>query len=326
MDVAIAESLKKDNLDFNQIQATSKVIDTLPFSSKNKFFASLRESSDGLNTQRIIYVKGAPEKIIESCDKIQTRMGVQDFEVLTKYRFFDIFKKEQSSDSRFLAFAYKKTNMNSLPEEPQNILNDLIFVSLISFSDPIKKNAKRVIDEIKQMGTDVIMVTGDSKEIAYDIAIKTGIITKDYNNVTVIDGDKMKKMTEKELYLATKKTKVFARVSPSEKLKLANAMISGGRTIAMTGDGVNDVLALSKADIGISFKGASEAAQETASLVLMKNDFKIITEAIKEGRNIIENIKKTVIYLLSSSFTEIIVISGALIIGGPLPFLTVHIL
>ena len=202
------------------------------------------------------------------------------------------------------------------------------FVALISFDDPIKKNIKEVISEIKEMGTDVIMVTGDSKEIAYEVSLKTGIIGKEQekNKLKVIEGSQIKEMTEMELFKSTKTTKIFARVNPEDKLKLANAMIAGGRTIAMTGDGVNDVLALSKADIGISFKNATEAAKETASLVLIDNDFRIITHAIKEGRNIIENIRKTVIYLLSSSFTEIIVIAGALIIGGPLPFLTAHIL
>ncbi len=329
MDVAIAKSLKKDNIDFNAIQSENIVLDELPFNSKNKFYISLREDFDGISKNKTIYIKGAPEKILEKCNKIQTKSGVIDFNIMTKYKFFEFFKRKQSVNSRFLALAYRKTHLDFISKDTENVLDDLVFVSLIYFNDPLKKNIKDTISEIKSMGTDVIMVTGDSKEIAYEISEKTGLINKEeYASLKekVIEGTQMKKMSEDEIYEASKKTKIFARVDPEDKLKLANAMIKGGRTIAMTGDGVNDVLALSKADIGISFKNASAAAQETASLVLINNDFKIITEAVKEGRNIIENIRKTVIYLLSSSFTEIIVIAGALIIGGPLPFLTGQIL
>ena len=317
MDIAIAHKLldttyfdpKDVQREFTNMYTTLKV---LPFSSENKFFARLVESKK--TQERFVFVKGAPEIILAAASNLSDEQRIE---------YKNILDNEQGVESRFLGFGYKQILDHNISELELN-LSDIHFTGFASFLDPIKKSVEEVLDHVKKMDLNLIMITGDSKEVAMAVAQKTGLVHGD--DMLCLEGSDIQDLSKDELYEKTQTIKIFARVSPQDKLKLAETFIERGHRIAMTGDGVNDILALSQADIGITFANASEAARESASLVLEKNDFSLILSAIDEARNIIKNIRKTVIYLLSSSFSAVLVIFGALVIGGPMPFLAVHIL
>lgn len=316
MDIAIANEVEYGylNLKCSEIEEGYEVLKILPFSSENMFFAKLVKNR--ASEKMYIFIKGAPELILEKSDSL----SVQENEDFQK-----ILKDNQGANSRFLGFAYVEIKNSDFDLDSCDLSADnLRFIGFISFLDPLKKSVEDVLRTVKEMDLDLIMVTGDSKEVAIAVAQESGLVEQ--GNDACLEGDDIERMTKEELYSVTRDIKVFARVSPKAKLKLAETFVHHGHRIAMTGDGVNDVLALSQADIGITFANASEAAREAASLILKKNDFTLILLAIDEARNVIKNIRKTVVYLLSSSFSELIVIFGALILGGPMPFLAIHIL
>ncbi len=318
MDIAIANRLEQSGLFDNEnlyeeFREQYEVLKMLPFSSEKKFFAKFIQRRE--DKKMFVFAKGAPEIILEHA----TNLSEEE-----KEHYRDLLHREQGSESRFLGFGFKEVaDVSDISIFDLN-LEDLQFSGFASFLDPLKDSVGEVLDTVKKMDLNLIMVTGDSKEVAMAVAEKSGLVVD--GNITCLEGKDIQNLSKDELYEKMKEVKIFARVSPKDKLKLAQTFIERGHRIAMTGDGVNDVLAISQADIGITFANASEAARESASLVLEKNDFSLILTAVDEARNIIKNIRKTVIYLLSSSFSEVLVIFGALIVGGPMPFLAVHIL
>ena len=313
MDIAIVHKLEKNGGKHMDIESKYKTLKILPFSSEERFFAKLVQEKR--TKKMFVFIKGAGEKILEKSINLSDD---------SRKEYRDFLHKEQNSENRFLAFAYKNVDSNIDIDTYKLTLDDIEFSGFGSFLDPLKDSVHETLSVVKDMDLNLIMITGDSKEVAIEVAKKSGLVISE--NSLCLEGSDIDRLSKDELYKICKDVKVFARVSPKSKLKLAETFIENGHRIAMTGDGVNDVLALSMADIGITFANASEAAREAASLVLVKNDFSLILTAIDEARNVIKNLRKTVVYLLSSSFSEIIVILFAMLLGGPMPFLAVHIL
>ena len=301
-------------------------IDFLPFDSQNRFAASLHTVNDA-NTRRL-YFSGAPEFLLA-----QATATYENDEVIPltqeKRRFFeDVIRQKAAEGTRFIAVSWKDTTIQKIAV-PQNtnernaLIEDTVFGGLLAFYDPVRKDVPAAIQSAYDAGANVIMLTGDNPETASTIALHAGI-TK--NRVKAVTGPNVKKLSDEELIELLKTQKVFARVLPEQKLRIAKLLHAEGEIVAMTGDGINDAPALQYADIGVAVGNATEVAKEASDLVLIGGSFSIIVSAIKEGRRIIDNLKKILSHLLSTNFGQIFVIIGAMLFALPLPILPVQIL
>ncbi|MDD2934949.1 MAG: HAD-IC family P-type ATPase [Candidatus Pacebacteria bacterium] len=298
-------------------------LDFHSFESKNGFSASLNKDKK----RNKLYVSGIPEMILEK-SKFIYHNGKEKKMTRKALEHFLKTQKQKSLDGvRFIALAYKKVDWEKIPnldrEENQDNLNDLVFVGLLAFSDPIRADVKESIKKAQMAGTHVVMVTGDNPNTASKIAEEVGIIKK---GDKILTGAEIEEMRDSELFEELKTVRVFARMNPSQKLRLSKILQKNGEVVAMTGDGVNDAPALQGADIGIVMESGTEVSKEASDLILLGGDFSTITFAIEEGRRLIDNLKKILGYLLSTSFAEFLIIGGALLVGLPLPILPTQIL
>ncbi|PIP86411.1 hypothetical protein COV42_02275 [Candidatus Campbellbacteria bacterium CG11_big_fil_rev_8_21_14_0_20_44_21] len=302
-------------------------IDFLPFDSENRFAASL-DRYGGKGAKKRIYISGSPEHLLEKTSFVYKRGRP----IRINENHLDAFKKIQERKSaegyRFIAVSYMDAdgaNIESFKDikSQKEFFKNFVFMGLISFEDPIREGIRESIRKAKDAGARVIMVTGDHKYTALKVAEDTGIAgLKD----RFLEGGDVERMNDKDLLETLKEVKVFARILPSQKERLVKILRGAGEIVAMTGDGVNDAPALHNAHIGVAVGSGTEVAKEASDLILLDNSFSIIVSAIEEGRRIIDNLKKIIAFLFSTSFGEIFVISGALIFNMPLPILTAQIL
>ncbi len=225
---------------------------------------------------------------------------------------------------RVLAAAYKKVPKNTKTfRDMDNSFSDLVFVGFFALSDPLRKEAKKTIELCKKSGLRPIIVTGDHKLTAHNIAFEVGIEAEEKN---ILQGKDLDKLSDSKLKDKVSDINIYARVSPKHKLRIVDAWQEKGEVVAMSGDGVNDAPALKSADIGIALGSGTDVAKETSDMILLDNNFAIIVAAIEQGRVIFDNIKKVVLYLLSDSFSEVFIILSSLFLGLPLPLLAPQIL
>ena len=284
-------------------------IDEIPFDNQKKFISTLHNLNK-LNNKNILFVSGAPEKILEM-SKINDR---------ERKKWEEELKNITSQGFRTIALAVKTTKETKIA----NIeFKDLEFTALLGLTDPLRKEVKEAIKICRQAGMKSILVTGDHKLTAKAVAIEIGLKTKKEN---IIEGKDLDKLSDEEFLKIVKNIEVYARAEPRHKLRIIEAWQEKGEVIAMTGDGINDAAALKKADIGIALGSGTDVAKEASDLILLPDSFNIIVAAIEEGRAIIDNMRKVITYLLSDSFSEVILIGGALMAGLPLPILPVQIL
>jgi len=298
-------------------------IDFMAFSSENRFAVSLNKEG-GMNR---MYFTGAPEHLLELSTKLFKDGKIIEFDNETRARFIDSQNKMSRDGMRVTAVAFKNTRKDSIPREKGvisgNESKDLVFVGMLIFGDPVRADVPDAIKEAQLAGARVIMATGDNPETAKAIAIKVGIAT---TSTKVYLGRDIEDMDEKDLAKLLNNNSVFARVLPSQKLKMVNTLRNSGEIVAMTGDGINDAPALKSSDIGIVVGSGTDVAKEASDLILLDNNFSIIVSAIREGRRIIDNLKRIISHLLSTSFSGILLIAGTLILGFPLPILPAQIL
>ncbi|MCK5123048.1 MAG: HAD-IC family P-type ATPase [Candidatus Pacebacteria bacterium] len=308
---ALLQSGISVGFDPEEIKKNFDRINEIPFSSERKFMATLNKST---SDEYELYVKGAPEEIISRSKYVlvngkKKQMTEEDLKFL---------RKEQNNLSkkglRVISVAFKSTDKSIeddfKEENDDDIVSELIFVGLIAIKDPLRPEAKGTIKLAKDAGIKTIMITGDNRLTAKTIANELGMNVKDDN---ILEGGRLDQMSTKEFSNIVTKIKVYARVSPSHKSRIVDAWQSRGEVVAMTGDGVNDAPALKSADIGVALGSGTEVAQETADIVILDNNFKTIITAVEQGRVIYENVRKVILYLVSDSFSEVIVIMGALI-------------
>ncbi len=280
-----------------------KKIKEIPFDSKRKMHTVVVDEG-------LVFVKGAPEVILDKCKYILIKNKKQNIEKYKK-EILDKNKEFCKKGFRVIGLAYKTIDQKTLEE-------DLTFIGLISFYDPPREGVKDVITACKEAGIKVIIITGDNPITAKTIGKMVGIETKE-----VITGKDIDKMSENEIL---KKIEdgclIFARVDPFHKLKILEALKKKNYIVAMTGDGVNDSLALKKADVGISMGiRGTEVAKQASDIILLDDNFVTIVEAIKQGKTIFKNIKKFTSYLLSCNFAEIIVVTFSAIF---LPYIVLY--
>jgi len=291
----------------------------IPFDSEIKYMATLNELDKAKN---VVYVKGAPEKILEM--STQLRMGAKK-ESITDQKLKILkskYEKFTSQGLRVLAFAYKQIPADDQIELADE-LNDLIFIGFVALKDPLRPETKETFELARQAGIRPIIITGDHKLTAKAIVLELGLKV---NQDNILTGDELDKISDDELAKKIKNIDIYARVEPRHKLRIISAWQKSGEIVAMTGDGINDAPAIKAADIGIALGSGTDVAKETSDMILLDNNFKTIIAAVEQGRVIFDNIKKVILYLLSDSFSEMILIIGALLLNMPLPILPAQII
>ena len=227
---------------------------------------------------------------------------------------------------RVLGLAYRR-----LPEVPDLESDqadpELVWVGLVGMIDPPRPEARQAVEQCRQAGIRVIMVTGDHPDTASAIAREVGLIPPGPESHAVLTGPELNQLSDPELKEALREVRVFARVAPEHKLRLVDILKAQGEVVAMTGDGVNDAPALKRADIGVAMGiTGTEVTKETAAMILADDNFATLVAAVEEGRAIFDNIKKYLIFLLSCNLAEILVLTGAFFLGLPLPLIALQIL
>ncbi|MDO9184785.1 MAG: calcium-translocating P-type ATPase, PMCA-type [Bacteroidia bacterium] len=293
----------KSNFNIQDCRSKFPKIKEEPFSSETKIMATLHQTANDLT----IYAKGASEELLKRCDRVVEKEGITELNAEKREHWMQKAEELANSGLRVIAGAYKP----NAPKEG-NMTENLVFVGLFGMIDPPREEVFAAIEECKSAGINVIMITGDHPATAKNIALKLGIA--DNNNIKAMVGKEMgdyEHLTEQEKsnWLDTK---IFARVSPKQKLDLVAVLQERKYIVGMTGDGVNDAPALKKADIGIAMGlRGTQVSQEVADMVLKDDSFSSIVIAIKQGRIIFDNIRKFVIFLLSCNLSELIVIATA---------------
>ncbi|MCK4918551.1 MAG: HAD-IC family P-type ATPase [Candidatus Pacebacteria bacterium] len=300
-----------------ELEVENERLDLLLFSSKNGYSISLNKTNRDKNH---IYVNGRPEIILEKSKYVLDNGKKRKITKKDREYFAQILDKKTNLGMRLTAQAYREIDWKKIPNEN---LDDLVFTALLVFNDPIRKDVKESLLVTKELGVRTIMLTGDNEGTARKIAEEVGIIK---SGGEVLRGEDIDKMEDEELEEVLKEVNAFARMSPNQKLRVSKILKEMGEVIAMTGDGINDAPALRNANVGIAVESGTEVAKESADLILLDNSFSVIVFAVGEGRRIIDNLKKIVAYLLSTSFSEVFVIGGALLFGLPLPVLASQIL
>ncbi len=305
---ALVAAAGKSGLFQHQLEKSEEEIDEIPFNSKYKYSANLRKV---VGDDYILYVKGAPEILLEKSKYIEGENGAEE---LTKEKIKEIEQKQEELTSkgyRLLAVAYK--NLKEAPSDLKHQdISDLTFVGVFAMEDPIRKDAKEAIQACYRAGMKPIIVTGDHKLTAKAIAEKIGIKVKDEN---ILEGKDLDKLSDEEFKKILPKIQIYARVEPKHKLRIVKAWQERGEVVAMTGDGINDSPALKQADVGVALGSGTDVAKETADLILLNDSFSIIVAAVEEGRAVLDNIRKVITYLVSDSFCEVILIGGSMIIS-----------
>lgn len=297
-------------------------IEELPFDSSRKMMTTFH--SNYVNGKIVSFTKGAPDIVISKCTKIALNGKTMDFTRELKDKVLSVNTKFARSALRVLSMAYKVWN-----EVPEHTTFDtaetgMIFVGLVGMIDPARPEVKESIKLCKAAGIETVMITGDYKETAYAIAKDLGMVESESQAMM---GEELDNCSDEELREIVKNTKVYARVSPEHKVKIVTALKENGHITSMTGDGVNDALALKKADIGVAMGIAgTDVAKNTAEVILTDDNFATIVNAVEEGRIIFSNIKKFVFFLLSCNIGEILLVFVSIIIGWEVPLVPIQLL
>lgn len=285
----------------------------IPFTSETKRMTTLHQ----MDGRGVAYSKGAPEVVVASCTRHLTANGEVELDLATRERILEIARQMASEALRVLAVAMR-TDV-----QIENAEHEMTFLGLLGLIDPPRAEAKAAIQTCEQAGIKVVMITGDHPLTAQAVATELGLL----KNGRVVTGAELEEMSDETFDKEVESIEVYARVSPAHKLKVISALQKNGHIVAMTGDGVNDAPALKKADIGIAMGiTGTDVTKEAAAMTLTDDNFASIVAAVEEGRGIFGNIKKYLMYLLSSNIGEIGLMAGATVLGLPLPLLAVQIL
>ncbi|MES2668612.1 MAG: HAD-IC family P-type ATPase [Patescibacteria group bacterium] len=297
--------------------------DELHFDSSRRF-GGMMHDHDG---KHVAYVTGAPELFLSTLKHVAGDDGKQHpFTDALLEHFEAALSEAARNGKRVIAAGRVFSDEASFPREDALLafLARGEFLGLLIFSDVIRPEAAEAIRSMHEAGARVLMLTGDNPETALSIARSVGIaLDPDERAYT---GAELSQLSDEELVQVLREHTVFARVAPAEKLRMANVLKDAGEVVAMTGDGVNDAPALRAAAIGIAVGSGTDVAKEASDLVLLDNGFSVITEAIKEGRRLRDNFRKIFAYMLSTNFSEVVLIAFSLIVGLPLPILPTQIL
>lgn len=315
---ALLVAAVKAGFSLEEVRRSYPMVDEIPFSSERKRMTTIHRTPNG---SLIAFMKGAPEVVLGLCNRILVNGAERRLdEGLRK----DVLEKAHGMAKRalrVLALAYKPLEKVGRPEEVES---NLIFLGLVGMIDPPREDAVEAVKLCKTVGIKPVMITGDHKLTAIAIAKEMDIYRE---GDIVLTGKELEEISDEELERIVERVTVYARVSPSHKLKIVRAWKSKGHVVAMTGDGVNDAPALKQADIGVAMGiTGTEVAKEAADIVLADDNFATIVKAIELGRWIYDNIKKYLAYLLQCNLVEVVVLAATFLATGLLPLKAKHIL
>lgn len=310
---ALVVAAAKAGIDKATLDARLPRIHEIPFTSESKRMTTLHRHSDGA----IAYAKGAPEVILAACTQQLTANGIHSLTAEVRAAIEIAAQRMASQALRVLAVAVRP---DAAPEDAEHTM---VYVGLIGMIDPPRPEVKAAIHTCEEAGIKPVMITGDHPLTARAIAQDLGLLKAD----RVITGAELEALDDARLAHEVESIEVYARVSPAHKLRVVTALQARGHIVSMTGDGVNDAPALKKADIGVAMGiTGTDVSKEAAAMTLTDDNFASIVAAVKEGRAIFDNIKKYLMYLLSSNIGEIGLMAGATLLGVPLPLSAVQIL
>jgi Ca2+-transporting ATPase len=294
---------------YDQERNRWQIIEEIPFSSQTKRM-TIKTQDSKIKSQNYIFSKGAPESILEICNSIQIGQEIKPLTPNKKKEIEVEFEKFAQKGLRMIAFSYK-TKTDKKLEENQ------IFLGFVGIADPVRPEVKEAVEKAKNAGIKVVMITGDNELTAEAVGIETGIIKKGDD---ILSGKILQSYSDDELLSILPKVKIFARTYPEDKYRLVKLYQKLGEVVAVTGDGVNDALALKQADVGVAMgKTGTDVAKDTAHIIITDDNFATLVSAIEQGRNIFIHIKNSIKYLLSCNIGEVVYIILALIFSLPVP-------
>ncbi len=310
MEMALVRSAGLRGISIDKIISKEHVLQSLPFNAIHKFSASLiRESG-----KHLIVFFGAPDILAAHSYLNESERK----EILSRIEALAF------SGERVLGVASKEiSNTEDFSFTDDVFLSDLSLDGLVTFRDPVRPGIKQAIEKVRAAGIRTIILTGDHRGTAVAVAKEIGL---DIDGESVLDASEFSKLSENELKERIPRLSVISRVTPLDKMRIAKVLQGMGEVVAMTGDGVNDAPSIKRADVGIAMGSGTEVAQSVADLVLLDDNFETIVAAIEEGRQILSNIRKVLIYLLSSVTNELVLVGGSLLMGMALPFNALQIL
>ena len=301
----------------------------VPFSSMKKYSGAVTKEQSG---EMHYYIVGAPEVIIQKSDKVYKQGRVATLTESDRSHLTELLAEEAGKGKRVIAIGSKKLEKEDVQDEQEHYReiaeqedHEVAFLALLSLEDTVRTDVPKAIRTIRKSHVALTMVTGDNQYTALHIAKESGIITKG-DSEEVVTGADIQNISDEDLFAKAKTVRVFARMAPDQKSRLLRVLLDRKEVVAMTGDGVNDAPSLHRASIGIAVASGTDVAKEASDLILLQNSFSTITASIIEGKKIIRNLKKILIYLLSTSFSEAILVAGGLLATGLLPVTPVQIL
>lgn len=320
MDVALLAMGYKLGLDPREVHRESKTLAEIPFESEKRYAATL----DQIGEEALLTVKGAVETVLGFCSHMRVAEGVKRVDAdRINQQALGLAKEGY----RVLAFASKPVPLTQAPAKlEEDMLTGMTVQGLVGFIDPLRPEVREAVDTACQAGIKVVMITGDHPATAFAIAHELGIAeTMDQ----VVTGQQLLDIGDvhvPEFYERVKRSTVFARVSPDQKLHIVDVLVSLGNFVAVTGDGVNDAPALRKANIGVAMGSGTDVAKDTASLIVTDDNFASIVAGIEEGRHAYANVRKVTLLLISTGLAELVLIALSIAAGLPVPLLAVQIL
>ena len=275
-------------------------------------FSSDRKRMTVLNNDGMAYMKGAPEVVLERCNRILLDGEVKNLTEERRNRVLDKNHEFAEEALRVLGFAHKE--QSEYDADTEEVESDMIFLGLQGMIDPPREEVNEAVDDCRNAGIKTVMATGDNVETAKAIGEQIGFSTEN-----ALTGSEVEDMSESELSSAVTETEIFARVSPKHKVDISKALQNNKHNVAMTGDGVNDAPALKNSDVGIAMGDrGTDVAKQSADMILQDDNFVTIRDAIAEGRGIFDNIRKFVNYLLSANAGEVLVVFFGVMLGSVL--------
>ncbi|MGH4052404.1 MAG: cation-translocating P-type ATPase [Clostridium sp.] len=302
----------------DDLEKQHKRIDEIPFESDRKLMTTVNK----YDNEYYVMTKGAIDNLLKLCTKVYIKGEIIEITPDIKKEILAASNNMSDDALRVLGSAYKIIPTNHV--EIDSLENDLILIGMVGMIDPPRLEVKDSISLCRNSGIKTVMITGDHQNTAFAIAKELNITT---DPLAVMSGNELDKLSDEELNSKIDNISVFARVSPEHKVKIIKALKSKGNIVSMTGDGVNDAPSLKMANIGVAMGiTGTDVAKGAADMVLIDDNFSTIVSAIREGRNIFTNIKKTVVFLISCNVGEIIALFLAILLGWDSPLRPIHIL
>jgi Ca2+-transporting ATPase len=325
---ALIVSAVKAGFDEKELEKNFSRIGEVPFTSERKRMTTVHSTPDG---ERIAYMKGAPEIVLERCNYVLEAGDVKKLTAAKRKKILETNETFANGALRVLAMAYKKLPETLNEFNENTVEDDLVFVGLQGMIDPPREEAATANATCQKAGIKTAMITGDHKLTAIAVAKEIGMLKE---GSMVLTGNELDQINDEEFGKIVENVAVYARVSPEHKLRIVKALKAKGEIVAMTGDGVNDAPAVKSADIGVSMGiSGTDVTREASDLVLTDDNFATIVKAVELGRASYDNIRKYARFLIACNFDELLVIGTFAVLGGlfsptlfPLPLLPAMIL